>query len=83
MSKNNAVWRRRGAIAVVVCVAAIASGACTRAKEPDLALVCQLKKCVCKPLGYTLFTKSDDREVLWKQNGDAYCAKGYVLRPAE
>ena len=83
MFEARAVWPWRGWIAILACAAAFAVGACIRSPEPDLALACQMRKCICKPADPAVFSKSEDKEVMWKQNGDAYCLKGHVLRKAE
>lgn len=74
------VVRRRLRVAILVCGAALVAGACGGGK-PDLSLACQMRPCVCKP-EKGLFGGVDG-EVLFKQNGDAYCPKGQALRTSD
>lgn len=55
----------------LICALLLLS-ACAQSDEAkrNLALACQTTSCVCLPEG----------PVLWRQNGDAYCPEGQVLR---
>jgi hypothetical protein len=54
-------------------------------KDPDqgkLAQGCQIVKCLCTPISVTLFTferPAKPTEVLWRQDGTAYCPEGMQL----
>lgn len=71
--------RRIGAV-LFACIVALLAGACTRSPDPQLALACQMRPCVCLSGKAGLLGPGKSTEVLFKQNGDAYCPKGYVLR---
>ena len=49
----------------------------------NLALTCQLRKCVCAERDRLFLKSADPEPVLWKQNGDAYCPEGLELRLVE
>ncbi len=49
----------------------------------DLALACQLNKCICAGPD-KLFAQEDEPEpLLWRANGDAYCPDGLELKLVE
>jgi len=58
--------------------------ACTEYEEEkaNLALTCQLNKCVCAHPDRLFIEKLDPEPVLWKENGDAYCPDGLQLKLA-
>jgi len=56
---------------------------CALEEKPELALACQVTKCVCMPVQASYPLKGEPVPVQWKSNGDAYCPEGYVLRRAE
>ncbi|MGF1608359.1 MAG: hypothetical protein ACFCUQ_03120 [Kiloniellales bacterium] len=59
---------------------ALTACAATKESDPALAHACQLKPCICAPAQTVLFRRDDNVPLQWKQNGDAYCPEGYVLR---
>jgi hypothetical protein len=77
--------RSRIALAVLpgvlagVLLGALAA-ACTRQPMPELALACQTTKCVCLPAEASFPVRDEPAEVLWRDNGDAYCPEAHVLR---
>lgn len=46
----------------------------------DLAIYCQFHDCHCRKPGITLFSSAEKAELLWRQNGDAYCPDGFEIR---
>ncbi len=49
--------------------------------QAQLASACQIVKCTClkpRPM-LPQFTKEESQEVLWRQDGTAYCPEGYAL----
>ena len=73
---------KTGACVVIACLFA---GACANdpVAEPKLALACQTMKCTCIAVKAEFLKKRRVEEVLWRQNGDAYCPEGFVLQRAE
>ena len=68
---------------VAVSMAVLAAlCACTRDTIRGLELRCQTTKCVCikQVVSFPEVPGGDRTEVLWRDNGDAYCPDGYVLR---
>ncbi len=63
-------------------VAALA--ACVQEPIPGMELRCQTTECVCEPVESVFPVTAGSRsvDVLWRENGDAYCPEGYVLREA-
>jgi len=58
-------------------------GCQTPARE-SLASKCQFTECVCTLQKASVINKPTGAPVLWKDNGDAYCAEGYVVQsPAQ
>ena len=55
-------------------------GACQQ-PEPsaDLSLACQVKACSCIGPKPGIVGKPEVQEVLWTDNGEAYCAEGFRL----
>ena len=55
-------------------------------KDPspaELASACQIIKCTCQKTRDSIlphFTKDEPQDVLWRQNGTAYCPEGYTLQ---
>lgn len=45
----------------------------------NMALACQTTTCICVNSGGLLRDDTDRKDVLWKQNGDAYCPPKYAL----
>ena len=74
---------RRIVIGACVVPLSVAAAGCVRDANPDLALSCQVQDCVCRSERPPVFSRPLDAEVLWKDNGDAYCKPGWVLRRAE
>ena len=48
--------------------------------NPQLALACQTVKCTCTEQQKSIVKKPKTVPLLWRENGDAYCSAGYVLR---
>ena len=48
--------------------------------EPNLALACQTVECTCVAKKAEFLKKRRVDKVKWRENGDAYCAEGYVLQ---
>ena len=68
---------------VLAALAIVVLAGCTAAAEKEakqLSLACQLQRCDCVS-NAVLFFESED--VLWKQDGTAYCREGYHLRRLE
>lgn len=80
MFVTSVVPPRRIGVVLFACVAAFLAGACTRSHDPQLALACQMRPCICLSEKAGVLGPGKSTEVLFKQNGDAYCPKGYVLR---
>ena len=55
----------------------------TEDRQVDMALACQLNKCVCAEPDRIFLAEKDPEPVLWKENGDAYCSEGFELKLAE
>lgn len=76
--------RRVSASFLLVCVATLLAAGCGQSKKPNLALACGIQKCICRAESASIFASSKaGKEVLWRQNGDAYCPEGYFLRKVE
>lgn len=69
----------RSDVARAVLFGALAA-ACARQPLPELALACQTQTCVCLPAEASFPARDQPTEVLWRDNGDAYCPEGHVLR---
>lgn len=56
--------------------------ACTQSDEQtaDLSRTCQVRQCTCTETSGSLFDSPDSADVLWREDGDAYCQPGYDLR---
>lgn len=56
--------------------------ACSQASQPspDLAKICQVRKCTCTESASGIFRAPDATDLLWRANGDAYCPADYELR---
>lgn len=76
--------RRLRACAVAVAAAGltilIAACGIVLNEEAELHLICQTHPCTCLSRTVVPFDKRASTEVLWRQNGDAYCPDGFVLR---
>jgi hypothetical protein len=57
-------------------------GSEVRRSDDRLAGACQVRRCLCGPEGWSSFMASGV-EVLWRENGDAYCPEGYTLHVVE
>ena len=58
-------------------------GACQQPQpEASLELACQVKACSCIGARESIIGAPNVQEVLWKENGEAYCAEGYRLESA-
>lgn len=78
--RSNEQGSRRFAI-LAVCVAALLAGCAIQAEtDPQNRYACQTLPCVCEPEELTLFNRGDTVPLLWKENGDAYCPEGHVLK---
>ena len=59
-------------------------GACQQPQsEVSLELSCQFKDCSCVGPRESILGSPVTQEVLWKENGDAYCAEGFRLELLE
>ncbi len=69
------------AIPVLLAVAACSEGS-TRFDDaaPNLALACQTLPCECVEDTEGLFLKRAQTDIVWKNNGEASCPKGYALK---
>jgi hypothetical protein len=65
--------------AIVIGILAGCTAAAEREAE-QLSLACQLQRCDCVSNSFVFFETED---VLWKQDGTAYCREGYHLRRLE
>lgn len=74
--------RSRAAV-LLVLASGVALAACARKQDPDLELACAVRECECLPENPGIFRTPRGEEVLWRQNGNAYCREGYVLRLVE
>jgi hypothetical protein len=61
----------------------IAACAPTTESQERLAYACEVKKCRCVAQSKTMFSKARYADVLWRENGTAYCAEGQYLEFAE
>ena len=54
---------------------------CTSNEEVQsrLAVACAVKKCICEAEKKPVFSPPEHRDVLWQQNGNAYCPQGFAL----
>ena len=52
-----------------------------KADGPDMALYCQVKGCICKPVTLRFGQSSEPVALLWRTNGEAYCPPDYKLAP--
>ncbi len=43
-------------------------------------LVCQLSECICEQPRASILDDAVTADVLWADNGDAYCLEGFELR---
>lgn len=48
--------------------------------NPDNKYACQTEHCVCEPEELTLFNRGETVPILWRENGEAYCPEGHVLK---
>ena len=67
-------------VAVSMCGCTAPEG---RGSNERLAGACQVRRCVCGPEGWSSFMASGGVQVLWRENGDAYCPPGYKLNVVE
>ena len=75
---------RAGASLALICATALLATGCGSTKKPDLARACALQPCICKSTSSSIFSNPKaGSEVLWRQNGDAYCPEGHELRRVE
>ena len=67
---------------LIAGLALLVLGACTndRAGDPTLGTACAMRSCECTPENARYAGKPSPLQ--WRQNGDAYCQEGYVLRLA-
>ena len=71
----------RSALILVGFVLAACQGA---PPKGDPTLTCQLATCTCVSLDRPFFgstKKAETTEVLWRENGAAYCPDGFELQP--
>jgi hypothetical protein len=73
-------------VVVASAVAGCASVGSYFKKSPspaELASACQIVTCVCQKTHDSIlprFTKDEPQDVLWRENGTAYCPEGYTLQ---
>ncbi len=67
---------------LIFCALLALASACAQNDETkqNLALKCQVTSCACIPESPGLFVTVEPGPVLWRQNGDAHCPEGQVLR---
>ena len=71
---------RRTLSGIVLC----ALGACAGDPEidRDMELACVTVACECVTPSFSPFDRKPPEAVLWRDNGNAYCPEGQVLRRA-
>jgi len=80
---------KSGLLSVLIVAGAVAGCASYFKKDPnqgDFASACQIVKCVCQKVRTSIlpqFTKVEPQDVLWRENGTAYCPEGYDLQRKE
>lgn len=47
--------------------------------QSRLAVACAVKKCICEAEDKPVFSAPERRDVLWQDNGNAYCPRGFAL----
>ena len=69
---------------VIFAALMLGLGACQQ-PEPaaELAIGCQVKGCSCVGARSSFFGPPETHEVLWRDNGEAYCPDGFRLEPNE
>ncbi|HUA56781.1 MAG TPA: hypothetical protein VMB81_31655 [Candidatus Sulfotelmatobacter sp.] len=79
---------KSGLLSVLIVAGAVA-GCGYFKKDPnqgELASACQIVKCECLKVRTSIvpqFTKVEPQDVLWRENGTAYCPEGYDLKRKE
>ncbi|MEX2453716.1 MAG: hypothetical protein WD470_03375 [Rhodospirillaceae bacterium] len=75
--------RRSLPAAALVLTLAACGGRGDDSGPPQLNLACQIVPCECVQEGGGMFLTRDKAELVWKENGDAACPAGYMLRRTE
>ncbi len=70
---------RAAVLAATAFLAACASAADAPGR-PNMGHACQTMECECAASDGSVFTSAKIDPVLWKVNGDAFCAAGFELR---
>jgi hypothetical protein len=72
-------------VLIPLCLMTVLVAACADNKtaETDMQLTCQLSKCVCAAPQRLFLADAPPKDVLWRENGDAYCPEGYQLKLAK
>lgn len=73
------IVRRLATLAAAGLLAACGSTADAPA-PPDMGHACQTMICECAAKEAPLLSRAKTDPVLWKVNGDAFCAAGFELR---
>ncbi|MEM7224707.1 MAG: hypothetical protein AAF495_17145 [Pseudomonadota bacterium] len=69
-------------ILFICAIAGLGLSACQQPEtQGSLELACQVKACSCIGPRTSIVGAPQVQEVLWKQNGEAYCAEGFRLEP--
>ena len=77
---------RAGWLGVAIVAGAVAGCSSYFKKDPSpgqLAAACQIVKCECRKVRESIlpqFTKVEPQDVLWRENGTAYCPEGSILQ---
>ena len=71
---------RRSKLLVLGIATVLAACTVQAESNPDNKYACQTEPCLCVPEQLTLFNREDTVPILWKENGDAYCPEGHVLK---
>lgn len=71
--------RPAGVILATALLASCGSSSDTPKGPPQLHLACQTVECECRGEKTGLFSDREITEIVWRQNGDATCPKGFVL----
>lgn len=60
----------------------LALAGCESRREPveNLALACQLTKCICAKSGTPFFQRAETAPIEWGKTGEATCPEGFELR---
>jgi hypothetical protein len=73
--------RKTGFVFAAAIVAAC--GSSSESSVPQLHLACQTVECECRDEKTALFKDRKTTEIVWRQNGDATCPRGFILERVE